>query len=175
MIVWFEMSVFSVRFSASCLMVFNPSCLECLTKSERQNRCKWQLDNCWMFCHRFSFWNKASTQIRTTCLMFSAKSCSLASTWSMDNIFWFLNQQLRISRWDLFMETLQVSCQSHVIMWSCFFWKQGWLTVLNDIDFDNVCGTLAFHLRTNKDGKVVLIKRYPAQLRENESRWQLQS
>lgn len=64
MIVWFEMSVFSVRFSASCLVVFNPSCLECLTESERQNRCKWQLDNCWMLCHRFSFWNKPSTQIR---------------------------------------------------------------------------------------------------------------
>ena len=37
------------------------------------------------------------------------------------------------------------SCH-YVIM---FFCKQGWLAVLNDIDFDNICGILAFHLRIN--------------------------
>ncbi len=70
--------------------------------------------------------SKSSAQIQQLDWCFLQQKIVLArSTWSMDNIFWFLNQRLRISRWDLFMETLQVSCQSHVIMWSCFFANKG--------------------------------------------------
>ena len=138
---WFDLkcTFFESDFPPSWLMVFNRSPTECLTKSmEGQNR--WKNDNFWCFVyrHRFSFKQIECTD-STTWLMFSAAKIVLArSTWSMDNIFWFLNQRLHISRQVGFVYgnaagVMSQSCH-HVII---FFWKQGWLAVLNGIPFEN--------------------------------------